>query len=509
MPSLDEIPAYPWTPEQGDGTYRNPIICADYSDPDVIRDGNDYWLTASSFHCTPGLPILHSSDLVNWRLVGHALKNLPHERYRQVQTGQGVWAPAIRKHDGRYWIFNPTPDEGIFVLTAEHPAGAWSEPHALLEGKGLIDPCPLWDDDGQAYLVHAFAGSRTGGYKNRLQVRPMSPDARRILDEGKVVFHEPQKHPTLEGPKFHKDNGFYYILAPAGGVTNGWQVVLRSRSIYGPYEDRIVLAQRDTPINGPHQGALVDTPTGQWWFVHFQDLDPYGRITHLQPVRWEDGWPLMGVEQDEQGVGKPVLRHAKPDVPGKHPVTIPQTSDDFHDATLQPQWQWHANHRDDWHSLTARPGELRLFAQPTFEDLGRQPNLLLQKFPAFVFNVETSLELGGQGAVEAGLIVAGRTHAAVALRRDESGKCRLMWVLDNNEAVAQQSIERPSARLRVEVAPGALCRFFAGPREGALHPVGQPFQATEGHWIGAKVGLFCRGGRSGAWCDADAFRFCG
>src|SRR5947207_2261260 len=158
---------YPWTPDQGDGTYRNPIIHADYSDPDVIRAGEDFYMTASSFNCTPGLPILHSKDLVNWTIINHAVKNLPHPRYAEVQPGCGVWAPAMRFHAGKFWIFFPTPDEGIYVTTATDPSGLWSEPHLLQAGKGLIDPCPLWDDDGQAYLVHAYAGSRAG-IKHRL-----------------------------------------------------------------------------------------------------------------------------------------------------------------------------------------------------------------------------------------------------------------------------------------------------------------------------------------------------
>ena len=259
---------HPWIPDQGDGTFRNPVLCADYSDPDVIRVGEDFYLVASSFQCTPGLPILHSQDLVNWTIINHAVKNLPHPRYRDVQPGAGVWAPAIRHHAGKFWIVFPMPDEGIYVTTADEPRGRWSEPHLLVAGKGLIDPCPLWDDDGQAYLVHAYAGSRAG-IRNKLRVRPMTPDVLRLTGDGKIVSEIPEHLPAFEGPKFHKRNGWYYISAPSGGVATGWQVILRSHNVYGPYEEKVVLAQRDTPVNGPHQGALVDTPLGEWWFVHF------------------------------------------------------------------------------------------------------------------------------------------------------------------------------------------------------------------------------------------------
>ncbi len=323
--------AFPWQPDCGDGTFRNPIICADYSDPDVIRVGEDFFMTASSFNCTPGLPILHSKDLVNWTLINHAVKNLPHPRYAEVQPGCGVWAPAIRFHAGKFWIFFPMPDEGIYVTTANHPATKWSEPHLLRAGKGLIDPCPLWDDDGKAYLVHAYANSRSG-LKHMLRVRPMSPDGSKLLGEGEIVFHDPKKHHTLEGPKFLKKDGWYYILAPAGGVATGWQVVLRSKNIYGPYEDKIVLAQGRTVVNGPHQGALVDTAHGDWWFVHFQDADVYGRVVHLQPVHWHDGWPLMGAH------GEPVSHHAKPHVASAQKNSEPATSDEFSSPKLGLQW---------------------------------------------------------------------------------------------------------------------------------------------------------------------------
>ncbi len=482
---------HPWIADRGDGTYCNPILYADYSDPDVVRHGDDFYLTASSFNCTPGLPILHSRDLVNWTIVNHAVKNLPHPRYAEVQHGCGIWAPAIRHHAGRFWIFFPTPDEGIYVITADDPRGRWSEPHLLLAGKGLIDPCPLWDDDGQAYLVHAYAGSRAG-IKHVLHVRPMAPDGSRLLGEGKVVFGDPLQHPTLEGPKFLKRNGWYYISAPAGGVATGWQVILRSRHVYGPYEDKIVLAQRDTPINGPHQGALVDTPGGQWWFLHFQDADVYGRVLHLQPVRWENDWPLIGVEQDERGVGRPVLRFQKPTVAGPNGVAAPQTSDDFSAPRLGLQWQWHANHRDEWYSLTERPGYLRLYPQFVPDaDFRRAGNLLLQKFPAREFSADTELELpAAHEHVRAGLIVMGREYAALEAQRDADGyRLRL---LATDRVLGEWRGSGATLRLCVTVSDGGLCGFGVVAGDGKFHAIGPAVPARAGHWIGAKIGLYCR-----------------
>jgi|SRR5581483_3943540 len=501
---------YPWAPDRGDGTYRNPIICADYSDPDVIRDGEDFWLVASSFNCTPGLPILHSRDLVNWTIVNYALKNLPDPRHvlDKPRHGEGVWAPAIRKHDGKFWIFFPMPDEGIYVTTAIDPRGKWSEPHLVIEGKGLIDPCPLWDDDGKAYLVHAYARSRAG-IKSLLRVRPMAPDGSKLLGEGQIVYNEPDEQPTLEGPKFHKRDGWYIISAPAGGVETGWQLILRSKNVYGPYEPKIVLEQGKTPINGPHQGAIVDDVSGAWWFVHFQDAGVYGRITHLQPVTWKDDWPLMGVDQDGDGVGEPVLQHQKPASKSPGKIEIPQTSDGFDSPNLGLQWQWHANHRDAWAGLSSRSGWLRLRAVKTEKDFAQVPNLLLQKLPAREFAVETQVQLPpGSNGVEAGLIVMGKKHAALTVLNDEKGPRVAMIV--NNETSDAKGISGDTVRLRVQMRDGGLCQFAFAETNGEFKEIGGPFQATVGVWIGAKVGIFCRSIESDdakAHADFDYFRF--
>jgi len=466
----------------------------------VVRVGGDFYLTASSFNCTPGLPILHSKDLVNWKIIGHALKNLPHLRYAEVQAGCGVWAPSIRFHDGQFWIFFPTPDEGIYVTTAGKPAGPWTKPHLLKAGKGLIDPCPLWDDDGKAYLVHAYANSRAG-IKDRLRVCPMAPDGSRLLGEGKIVFHQPDRHPIIEGPKFLKRGGWYYILAPAGGVETGWQVVLRSKNIFGPYEDKIVLEQGDTGINGPHQGALVDTEGGEWWFAHFQDAGLYGRIVHLQPVRWEDDWPIMGRH------GHPVAQHAKPAADKR--IAAPQTSDEFNLRQLGPQWQWQANHKKTWYALGRRKSWLRLYPQyARGETLACQPNLLLQKFPARSFTVETLLKFAPkQSGEEAGLVVAGRSCASLSIEKAGSGN-RLMLRVNGSENIVQP--DAPGMiRLRVNVDHRGLCSFSYAAVDGYI-PIPETFQAEKGVWIGAKVGLYNirrRKSKTTGHVDIDYLRF--
>jgi len=527
--SITSIPApatgnadgtYPWTPDQGNGTFRNPIIYADYSDADAIRDGDDFYLVASSFNCTPGLPILHSRDLINWTIINHAIQNVPHPRYAQVQHGCGVWAPAIRFHNGKFWIFFPTPDEGIYVITADNPAGRWSEPHLVQAGLGLIDPCPFWDDDGKAYLVLAYAGSRAG-IKHVLRVCPMAPDGTHLLGEGKIVFNDPKRHPILEGPKFLKKDGWYYILAPAGGVQTGWQVVLRSRNIFGPYEDKIVLEQGSTVINGPHQGALIDLPNGEWWFLHFQDAGVYGRIIHLQPVTWKDGWPLMGRDQDGNGIGEPVLRHTKPNATSG-PVAIPQSSDEFDSSLLGLQWQWQANFSEKWFSLSSRSGWLRLFSQMAAgrpNNLAFAPNLLLQKFPAAEFTITTRLD-GSKLAIgeKSGLVVNGTDYSYLAMERTGSG-CRLVKVVCQdalNTGSEKTETAEPcpfdSAWLRVQVRTGGICHFSYSHDGKTFHPPGNLFTARAGKWVGAKVGLFCLAAGTNekpGYADYDWFRFDG
>ncbi len=496
-----------WSPDPGDGTYRNPIIHADYSDPDAIRVGDDYWMTASSFSHVPGLPILHSKDLVNWELVAHALPRLvPEEVFRTPQHGKGVWAPAIRHHAGKFWIYYPDPDFGIYLVTATDARGPWSAPVLVRGGRGLIDPCPLWDDDGRVYLIHGWANSRAN-VKNVLTLLELDATGTTVIDDfGWVINgHKLPGYTTLEGPKLYKRNGWYYVFAPAGGVKPGWQSVFRSRNIRGPYEDRIVLAQGNSPVNGPHQGALVDTPAGESWFLHFQDKDAYGRIVHLQPVRWENDWPLMGTGvATGAATGDPVLVYKKPNAGSA--IQVPPTSDDFNSPPLGLQWQWQANPKPDWFSLTAQPGRLRLFAQPEPQpgNLYDAPNLLLQKFPALEFTATAVLDRAT--AAQAGLIVFGYDYAWIGVREGRLVQVTVLNAMDKpvaKEVVAADRLADP-VHLRVEVAAGGKCRFSYSLDGKTFKPLGEPFTASVGRWVGAKVGLFAAGA-AGGFADYDAF----
>ena len=509
-----------WNPNLDDGRYRNPILYADYSDPDVVRVGDEFFMTASSFNAVPALPILHSRDLVNWRIVNHAIDELP-PAFDRPQHGNGVWAPSINYHEGEFYIFYGDPDRGVFMTTADDPRGRWAEPTLVHEAEGWIDTAPFWDEDGDAYLVHAFAKSRAG-VNSVLHVAPMAPDGTHLIGESRRVFDGHDDHPTIEGPKLYERNGMYYIFAPAGGVRDGWQTVLRSDDIYGPYDDRVVLAQGETDINGPHQGAWVETDTGEDWFVHFQELDPYGRVVHLQPLSWDEGWPVIGHDENGDSTGEPVRTHEKPDVSADDlPTMVPQTTDGFEAGRLGLQWQWHGNPQFGWYSLTHRPGALRLFPRPVAEaeNLWSAPNLLLQKFPAPSFTATTQVRCELEDGVgHGGLLVMGEEYAYLSVRQTAD---RTELVHGRNTEPADGALDTETAtgplqsscvRLGATVEDGGRVQFAyatSGANSG-FEPVGAPFQARQGRWIGAKVGLFAvRSAEAAAktgHCDFDYFR---
>ncbi|MCZ4223476.1 glycoside hydrolase family 43 protein [Pedobacter rhodius] len=512
-----------WVADQGDGTYKNPILNADYSDPDVIRVGNDYYMTASSFNCVPGLPILHSKDLVNWTLVNHALKKqLPEDIYNTPQHGKGVWAPSMIFHKGEYRIYYPDPDFGIYMVKTKDPLGDWEKPIMVLPGKGIIDPSSFWDEDGEAYLAVGWAASRAG-VNSLLTVYKMNDEGTEVMDEGTHVFDGHEGNHTVEGPKFYKRNGFYYLFAPAGGVATGWQLILRSKNIYGPYAQKIVMDQGKTTINGPHQGALVQTQKGEDWFLHFQDKGVYGRVVHLQPVKWKDNWPVIGTDLDGDGKGEPIYTHKKPDVGKIYPIATPAESDEFDADKIELQWQWHANPKIQWSALIKGTGYLRLFAYPFLKEesnLWNSPNLLLQKFPSSDFSATTKIKFSTEWDVwqgkKAGLLIMGNDYAYLSIAKDDKGYklnqvvCKDALNAANEKITAEVRIKVPTAFLKVKVSgPNAICNFSYSEDGINFKPIGTPFQAQPDKWIGAKIGLFCTSSnqvKTGGYADVDWFR---
>ena len=488
-----------WVADNGDGTFNNPIVNADYSDPDAIRVGEDYYMVSSSFAHIPGLPILQSKDLVNWTIIGHALKKQPpYDVYDKVQHGAGVWAPSIRYHNNEFYIYYPDPDFGIYLLKAKNILGPWSEPLLIEAGKGLIDPCPLWDDNGKTYLVHAYAGSRAG-IKSIIVVKEMNKEGTKIISNGAMVYDGHEKDPTIEGPKFYKRNGYYYIFAPAGGVSTGWQTILRSKNVYGPYERKVAMDQGTTTINGPHQGAWVTTQTGEDWFLHFQDKEAYGRVVHLQPMKWVNDWPVIGTDNDGDGKGEPVLSYKKPNVGKQYPRSTVQDSDEFNETKFGLQWQWQANPKEGW-AFPTPGGSLRMFSvyqSDSNYNLWNLPNILGQKFPAEEFSVTVKVFFKPKFENERfGLVVLGTDYAALSLiKRKDS-----IYIVQSESLNADKSktekviLVFPGSGneiyLKLKVSKGGVCDFSYNTENGS-GTVLKTFTAKPGRWVGAKIGMFC------------------
>ncbi|MBN2350348.1 MAG: family 43 glycosylhydrolase [Bacteroidales bacterium] len=494
-----------WVSDQGNGTYINPIIYADYSDPDVVKVGDDFYMVASSFNCIPALPVLQSKDLVNWTIIGHVFYNqTPESVYDLPGHGLGVWAPSIRYHDGTFFVCYGDPDYGIYMAKATDPEGPWD--HKLIHpAKGWIDPCPFWDDNDSAYIVHAYANSRIG-FKSVLTLRRMSRDGEAILGDSTMLFDgrlNNNEYETVEGPKMYKRNGYYYVFAPYGGVTYGKQAVFKATDIFGPYKDTTVLEQGSTSINGPHQGGFVELESGESWFIHFQDKEPYGRITHLQPIHWKSDWPFIGEDYNGDSIGEPVLSYTKPDVGATYPIIGPQTSDKFDTDTMGLQWQWHGNVDSSWWSLSENPGSLRLFAarEPVnYKNLWQASYLFMQKFPAPVFSMTAKINIKlADNSEKTGLVVMGNSYHYIGVfKTDTACIIKNMRCLTPASGTAEQQVAISASGvpdsvvyLRLNVASNASCRFsfsFDGIHYSFL---GSTFTAAEGKWIGAKAGLFC------------------
>ena len=530
-----------WSPDNGDGTYTNPVINADYSDPDVCvgPSGEDYYMTASSFQCTPGLPILHSKDLVNWTIVGYALKTLYtgdkalEEHFATPQHGAGVWAPSIRYHQGEYYIYWGDPDYGVYMVKTKNPAGDWEAPVCVIEGKGMIDTTPLWDEDGRCYLVNGWANSR-GKFASVLCVRELSADGKRAISDPVIVFDgNGTENRTCEGPKFYKRDGWYWIMCPAGGVPDGFQLAMRSKSPYGPYEHKIVLAQGKTNINGPHQGGWVHNKYGEDWFLHFQDKEAYGRVVHLNPVDWSTGWPVMGKK------GEPVTTYKKPQS-SSTTIANPVESDEFNSPVLGKQWQWHANYHQFFGMPTAF-GTMRIYTHKLSEgwkNLWEVPNMLLQKTPADEFMVTTKLRFTSKADGQfGGLIMMGHNYQALVVRR-EGREFRLLVLscedADRGKAQKEELIAtlKPTAEDKIDYKPGIhediyLRMYIKNAEAGIAHggnpkvsfawslkgkkfePCGGEYTMKQGKWIGAKFGFVAAETNQKVdkgWVDADWIR---
>ncbi len=488
-------------------SYSNPILYADYSDPDVIRAGKDYYMVASSFHFSPGIPVLKSEDLVHWRIVGHVLPKLtfapeydlpgPFEiddsKSKPVsgtKYASGVWAPAIRYHSGLYYVYWPTPDEGVFMATAKDPAGPWSPPVQVLKGPGYEDPCPFWDDDGQAWLVHGKVGA------GPLILHRMSPDGTRVYDDGAVIAEDKANLPWLEGPKLYKRNGWYYIFAPYGGVDKGDEAVGRSRSITGPYEWKTVLAKGNTTVQGPHQGGYVETPGGQGWFIHFNQTGAFGRIDYLEPVAWQDDWPVMG------NAGQPVASHAAPETGAWRPQDHLQDSDEFSGRTLGLQWEWNHNPDDSLWSLSARPGYLRLTAGRA-DHLLTARNTLTQILQGPEATFTARFDISGLSEGErAGLVLFGVSMPWIGVARD-GGVTHIVFAQGGVETAGPEAAG--VIILCAHVTPDQVVHFGYSRDGRHFTAMGNAPLSKFSWWKGSRPGLFTYTTGEAGHVDIDWF----
>lgn len=479
--------------------YQNPILYADYSDPDVIRVGEDYYMAASSFTYLPGVPLLHSKDLVHWEIINHCVRSLPFDKYDRPAHGSGTWAPSIRYHDGTFYVLVPLPDEGIFVAKSRDPYGEF-ELHCLHEAKGWIDPCPIWDNDGKAYMVFAYAKSRCG-IKHRIDMVEIDPECTRILGEPFPVFDGEQLAPTTEGPKIYQYDGYYYILMPSGGVATGWQSALRAKAVKGPYEYRIVMHQGNTDVNGPHQGGWVTAADGKHWFIHFQDVHELGRITHLQPMCFSDGWPFIGVEQNGDGIGEPVKEWALP-VRGQPEYKILE-SDDFQEEHMGLQWQWQSNPKEYFYSLKGHPG-LYLYCLSNKERenlLWYAPNALTQIPQHRTFVSVSRVRLHGKEAGDmASMGMIGYNYAYVGIKKTKDGYeiCHYKGRAGQNEG-KDEAEERladsypyqgDTVYLRLEVSEDQTYRFGWSGDGKRYTGIGGKIPLSRAAWTGAKLCLW-------------------
>lgn len=479
--------------------YRNPVLYGDFSDPDVVRVGDDFYMVASSFTYLPGVPLLHSKDLVHWEIINHCVSRLPFEKYDRPSHGSGTWAPSIRFHEGMFYVFVPLVDEGILVARSADPYGEF-ELNMICSSKGWIDSCPFWDDDGRAYMVFAFARSRCG-IKHRLALVEMDPLCNRLIGEPRVIFDGEQVAPTTEGPKMYKYNGFYYILMPSGGVATGWQSALRARCIEGPYEYRVVMHQGCTDVNGPHQGGWVDTLDGKHWFVHFQNVIELGRIIHVQPMCFVNDWPFIGSDLDGDGIGEPVKEWSLP-VENQPAYEIAQ-SDWFDGERLGLQWQWQANPREEFYSLKGHEG-IRLYC---LCNEGREnllwygANVMTQIPQHQAFSVVAKVRLEGREMGDmASLGMVGHTYGYLGLKMTDEGPGLALYtgkVLNKEfEGEAVETLaafcpyEGDRVFLRMELFKEKRYQFSWSSDGIRYHLIGEPVVLERATWTGAKLCLW-------------------
>ena len=379
--------------------YRNPILGGFYPDPSICRAGDDYYLVNSTFVYFPGLPIFHSKDLVNWKQIGHALDRPEQLKLDGAGVSAGLYAPAITYHNGKFYIVcTNVSDIGNFVITADHPAGPWSNPVALPNMPG-IDPSIFFDDNGDGYIVwNSDPPNNKALYDGHRAIRMIRFDEKKltVTGEHRILVNggtDISKKPVwIEGPHLYKKDGWYYLMAAEGGTEfNHSEVIFRSRNVDGPYipyDRNPILTQRHLDPNRPNQvtstghADLVETKDGKWYAV-FLGCRPYegdhyntGRETFMAPVQWKDGWPHILEGDQALQLFYPV---PFPQTTGsvKNPYSNPvQFTDEFNNKKLDLRYIFLRTPREQWYSLAEKPGELMLKLRPETVSGKAQPSFI-------------------------------------------------------------------------------------------------------------------------------------
>jgi beta-xylosidase len=453
-------------------SFRNPILKADYSDPDCIRVGEDFYMISSSFNYVPGLPILHSKDLIHWELINYIAPDLI-PGFEKVRPGDGIWAPSLRFHNGIFYALIPFPDEGLFVAETSDPFKKWSPLRCLLSGKGYEDPCPLWYH-GETYIVFAYVRSRIG-FHDRLGFFKADESLTKRLSEPEIIYDGSQKNPDIEGPKAYVINGEIYILAPAGGVEHGWEVCLRSKDIRGPFKEKVILKENGNGIAGTHQGALIDIDEkGHWAFMHFSAKGNLGRITYLEPVSFDkEGYPICGK------AGGPVETGELPLVKSDLSLTY---DDAFLNSHLSLNWQTPCRVRRQSFLEPTEEG-LRIYAKEKGDlSLRYFPYVLSEKIPAFHFKAEVRIDASHlRDGDKAGIGLAGEEGGFVFISREQSHFIleTIKAGAEKDEILASSVLDSSSATIAFEFRYPSSLEFS----DGSVLPV------KKEHWSGLRIGL--------------------
>lgn len=507
--------------DQGDGSYRNPVIPADFSDIDCIRVGDAYYAISSTFQYSPGMVIIRSTDLVNWHFVGHVVSDLSQignelTWKRMNRYGKGIWAGAIRFWKGRFYVYFGTPDEGLFMTSASSAEGPWEPLHCMKSESGWDDCCPFFEEDGRIYFV---ATRFADGYKTYLY--QLTQDGKELIESTKLLINEGKNR---EANKLYKIGGTYYHFFSEVGQGGRFIMMQRAASITGPYLEKKQLSHVQRQFNEPNQGGLVEGPDGKWYFfTHHGTGDWAGRIASLLPVHWVEGWPIIG-EVGPDGIGTMVWQGAIPSAPTsthspaptsakpstRASVQTPQLSDSFDVSSLAPQWEWNYQPRNEMWSLTEKPGALRLKAFRPLEpdNLFKAGNTLTQRcfrtsHNEVVVKIDTRAMADGQ---KAGLCLYSTTYALLGVT--QTGKTRHITFETGPRKKSESNAAQPSDLHSSDTPPSGLrltgkwfwikatwgldgiARFSYSTNGRTYTPVGEPYQLAWGYYRGSRIGLY-------------------